>query len=187
MALPVPDIEPASFRVGDFLTWTKDLPDFPADASWVLTYTLINAAAKITITASASGTLHLVSVLPATTAGYAAGLYTWAARVTKATESYTVGEGSMLLEPNLAALTTYDGRSFARTMMEAIEAAMEGRASSLQMKMEINGRSLEYMSATDMIKWYSYYKSIVAQEAAKESITRTGIDPRRIGVRFKRV
>lgn len=187
MAIAVSQIEPSSFRVGDFLTWTKDLPDFPANASWVLTYTLINASAKITIVASASGALHLVSVLPATTAAYTAGDYTWAARVTKATESYTVGEGTMVLEPNLAALTTYDGRSFARTMLDAIQAALEGRASSLQLKMEINGRSLEYYGASDLIRWHSYYKSLVAQEAQTETLARTGINTSRIGMRFKRV
>lgn len=186
MSATVPTIEPQSFRSGDLLTWTKSLADYPASAGWSLAYTLINAAAKVTINASASGDEFLVSVPAATTAGYAAGVYQWMARVTKATEIYTVGSGSMEILPNLSALTTYDGRSHATVMLEAIEAAMEGRASVLQLKYQIGDRSIEYMSPGDLIKWRSFYKAEVAKEADAASLARTGLNRRRIGVRFAR-
>lgn len=187
MSVTVPDIEPVSFRAGDFLTWTKDLPDYPANQGWTLAYTLINATSKISITTSASGASFLVSVPASTTAAYAAGAYQRVARVTKTTEIYTVGSGTIEILPNLAALTTYDGRSHATIMLAAIEAAMQGRASSLQDEMEINGRRIRYMSAGDLITWRSFYKAEVAKEGQAASLARTGINPRRIGVRFTRV
>lgn len=179
----VPTTEPTSIRAGDFLTWLKSLTDYPANAGWVLSYTLINAALKITITASASGADHLISVPAATTANYTAGRYSWMARVTKATEIYTIDSGTVEVLPNLSALTTFDGRSHAATMVEAIEAATEGRASALQLKMEINGRSIEYMGAGDLITWLSFYRAELAKEGRAETLRRTGINRNKIGVR----
>lgn len=183
----VPTIEPQTVRAGDFITWQKTLADYPANAGWSLVYTLINGSTKLTITASASGADHLVSVAAVTSAGYAAGWYTWMARVTKGAEIYTVGVGNMQVLPNLAALTTFDGRSHARVMVEAIEAAIQGRASSVQLRLTINNRSIEYLSPGELIKWLSFYRAEVAKEAQLESIRRTGQNPRNIGVRFRRV
>ena len=182
-----PSIEPTTFRAGDFLTWSKSLSDYPANAGWVLAYTLINASTKITITAGASGADHLVSVAAATTAGYAAGNYSVMGRVTKATEIYTIFDGTIEILPNLAALATYDGRSHAKKMLEAIEAAYEGRASKTQLEMEINGRRVRELTPADLILWHTRYTSLVAQEADAESLRRTGISRKNIGVRFSRV
>lgn len=183
----VPTTEPTALRAGDLWTWLKSLADYPANAGWTLAYTLINSSSKITINASASGADHLVSVPAAMTMAYAAGSYSWMARVTKATEIYTIDEGTIEVLPNLAAATTYDGRSHAQTMVEAIEAAIEGRASALQLKMEINGRSIEYMNASDLITWLSFYRAELAKEGRAETLRRTGINRNKIGVRCVRV
>lgn len=183
----VPTTEPTTIRAGDFLSWTKSLPEHPADAGWSLTYTLINASSKITINASASGADHLVSVPAATTGSYTAANYTWMARVTKGSEVYTVDQGSLTVLPNLAALSTYDGRSHAKVMVEAIEAAIQGRASAMQLRMSINNRSIEFLSPTELIKWLSFYRAEVAKEAQLETIRKTGKNPNNIGVRCIRV
>lgn len=187
MSATVPTIEPTSLRAGDFLTWIKALSDYPATAGWTLVYTLINASAKISITTAASGADFLVSVPAATTAAYTAGTYQWMARVTKGTEIYTVATGTLDILPNLSALTVYDGRTHATIMLAAIEAAFEGRASSTQLEMEINGRRIKNFSPEEMIRWRSFYKTEVAKEADAASLARTGINRRRIGVRFARV
>ena len=174
----VPYTEPAAFRAGDLVRWTKFLSDYPANDGWTLSYTLINASIKISLTATASGAEHLVSVPAATSANYAAGAYTWMARVTKGSEVYTIGQGSLTILPNLSALMSYDGRSHAQTMVDAIEAAIQGRASALQLRMQINGRSIEYLNPTDLIKWLSYYKAQVVKDYRR---------PAKIGVRAIRV
>lgn len=130
MPYSIPDTEPTALIAGDTATWSKSLADFPASAGWALTYTLINAAGKISIAASASGDDHLVEVAPATTADWVAGRYQWLAHVTLGAARHTVGSGTMEVKPNLAAATTYDARSHARKMLEAIEAALEARATS---------------------------------------------------------
>ena len=63
----IPTTEPETITAGDSLTWKRTLADYPA-GTWTLKYRLINADGKIDITATASGTDHLVSVEPATSA-----------------------------------------------------------------------------------------------------------------------
>ncbi len=187
MSAPVPTTEPTTFRAGDLLSWTKSLADYPANDGWALTYTLINSTGKITITASASGADFSVSVPAATTAPYVPGIYQWMARVSKALEIMTVASGTIEILPNLATATTFDFRSHARTMLDAIEAAFEGRASSTQLSYSINGRTVEHLTPEQLIKWRNFYQLEVTKEAQAEQLARTGINPRRIGVRFKRV
>lgn len=187
MSATIPSTEPSSFRAGDLLAWTKSLSDFPANQGWALSYTFINATAKLTINATASGVDFAISVPAATTAAYTAGDYAWMARATKGTEISPAGQGTLTILPNLATATTFDFRSHAKTMLEAIEAAFEGKASSTQLELEINGRRIRNFSPADMIQWRNFYKMEVAKEAQAESFARTGINPRRIGVRFSRV
>lgn len=187
MAATIPTTEPSSFRAGDLLAWTKSLADYPANDGWALSYTLINASSKITINASASGADFSVSVPAATTAPYTPGIYQWMGRVSKALEILTVAVGTIEILPNLATATTFDFRSHARTMLDAIEAAFEGKASSTQLSYSINGRTVENLTPEQLITWRSFYKMEVTKEAQAEKFARTGINPRRIGVRFTRV
>ena len=67
----IPTTEPETITAGDSLTWKRTLADYPA-GTWTLKYRLINADGKIDLTATASGTDHLVSVAPDTSAVYTA-------------------------------------------------------------------------------------------------------------------
>ena len=101
MTATVPTIEPDSVVSGDTITWSRTLADYPA-GTWTLKYRLINADGKIEITATASGTDHLVSVSSETSANYATGTYTWTAWVEKTGERHTVAGGTMTVAPNIA-------------------------------------------------------------------------------------
>jgi hypothetical protein len=126
MAYTIPTTEPLSPRAGDTWQWTRSLSDYPAD-TWTLTYTAWNASAAITITASADGTDHSVSVPSATTGAYAAGRYDWTARVTDGTDTFTVASGTWQILPAVGA--AMDTRSHARVMLDGLNALLEGRAS----------------------------------------------------------
>lgn len=180
-------VEPTSFRAGDLLTWTKTLSDYPANQGWSLAYTLINATSKITINAGASGVDFSISVPAATTSAYAPAKYRWMSRVTNGTQIYSLSQGTMEILPNLAAATTFDFRSHAKIMLDAIEAAFVGKASSTQLKLEINGRLIWNYTPAELIQWRSFYKAAVIKEAQAEKLALTGINPRRMGVRLTRV
>jgi len=177
--------EPQSLRAGDTVAWTKSLSDYPASDSWVLTYTLINASTKITITASASGADHLVSVSAATSAGWTPGVYSWMGRVAKSGESYTVASGTLEILRNLAAATTYDDRSSAKKALDAVNAALESYGSKAYLQeFEINGRRQRFVSPADFMSFRSRLVAEVAREENAERI-RLGLAPRnQLAVRF---
>ena len=157
--------EPSRVTAGDTVTWLKSLSDYPATAGWVLTYTLINSATKITITATASGADHLVSVSAATSAAYTAATYTWHAAVALGSERYTVGTGSIVIAPNLAAASTYDTRSTAKRALEAVNLALESYGAKAYLQSyEIAGRKQAFSSPGDFMAFRSRLMAEVARE-----------------------
>ena len=178
-----PTIEPSSVNAGDTWRWTRSLADYPASAGWALSYTLINASAKITVNASASGDDHAVTVAAATTAGYAAGTYDWRARVSRAGEVYTVGEGRLTVR-NAFSAATFDARTHARKTLDAIEAVIEGRASSSTAEYTIAGRSLKHIPVADLLALRDKYRAEVLREDAAAAVAAGLPDRRRVFVRF---
>lgn len=165
--------------VGDTLSFTTTLADYPASAGWSLTYRLVprTSGSAIEIAASASGDDHVVSVSATTTALWTAGEYSWAAYVTKDAERHTIegwtstdgrygGGSTILLRPDPAIATSYDSRSSARKTLEAIEAVIENRATRDQQEYSIAGRSLKRTPITDLLTLRSTYKNEVAREEA---------------------
>jgi hypothetical protein len=177
--LDVPTTEPSSVTAGDTLTWSRSLADYPASTGWVLAYALVCAGQLITITASASGDEHIVSVAAATSAAYVPGTYAWQATVTKTTERYTVGTGTLTILPNLAAQGGgYDARTHAAKTLAALEAWIESHDMAVA-DYQIAGRAMRYISIPDLLKLRDAYKAEVARETAVVAGTGT-----RLVVRF---
>jgi hypothetical protein len=177
--------EPARITAGDTATWLKSLSDYPASASWVLAYTFINSTSKISITATASGVDHLVTVAAATTAAWAAGTYTWQATVTKAAERYTVATGQISIAANWAAAATLDTRSSAKRALEAINTLLEGYGSKAYMQSyEIAGRKQQFNSPGDFLAFRSKLMAEVAREDNAARLA-AGLSPKnQLFVRF---
>jgi len=170
----IPTSEPSALRAGDTWRWTKSLADYPA-TSWTLKYRFKNAAGGFEITASTSGTDYSVTVAAATTAAYTAGVYSWLAWVEGGTsEKYSVDTGIATIDPDYrsgTATAAYDDRTHARTVLDAIEAVIEGRASRDQESYEIAGRSLKRTPIADLLKMRQHYKAEVAAQDAAEKIS----------------
>ena len=132
MTAAVPTSEPTSLRAGDTWAWTRTLADYPASA-WTLTYYFRNAAAHFDVVATADGDDFAVAVAKATTATLVPGDYDWTAFVSSVTERYQVGTGRTAVLPDISNAYPHDGRSFARRMLDAIELALESRATSDQL------------------------------------------------------
>lgn len=185
-----PTIEPARIIAGDTAKWLKTLADYPASAGWVLDYTLINATGKTTITATAQGDDHLVNTAAATTAAWVAGIYDWRAKVTKASEVYTVGSGRITIAPSFG-VATLDSRTASRVMLDAVEAVMLKTASSNVQEYEIAGRRLKHYSMGELLQLRDRLRGEVAREEAAQQLANaaatgkpTGGAPGRIYVRF---
>lgn len=177
--------EPTRLTAGDTITWQKSLADYPASAGWVLSYTLINSAVKITITASASGADHLVSVAAAVSTGWATGTYTWQAVVTRAAERFTVGQGRITVAPDLVAATTYDARTSTRKALDAVNAALENYGAKAYLQSyEIAGRKQQFQTPGEFLAFRSKLQAEVAQEDNAARLA-AGLAPRnQIRVRF---
>jgi hypothetical protein len=183
MAVSIPTTEPTTVRAGDTWQWRREdlAADYPA-SSWTLKYYFRNASNKFDITASADGDAFAVTVAKATTAGRASGGYDWVASVESATQRFDIGTGRLEVKHNYALDRSFDDRSFARRMLEAIEAALLDRASSDQLDLvnaALGDRSLQRDKA-GLITLRSQFLS----EVRREEKAGKGGDGGRIVVRF---
>lgn len=175
---------PSTLFLGDSISETFTLPDYPA-STYTLTVKLIphTAGTARSITASASGDDHLVEATSGTTGAWTAGAHSWVAYVTSGTTRVNVGSGEITLRANPASATSLDGRSHARKVLEAIEAVLEGTATSDQKRVVIGDREVEKWSPVDLIKMRQAYRLEVVAEDNAARIS-AGLAPRnRIYVR----
>ena len=177
--------EPASLYVGDTINWLIAVPDYPATAGWTLKYKAVSAAGYFAITSAASGADHLVSVAMATTDDYLPGDYVLVKYVESGTERITLAELALEVKPFLSGKSAaFDNRSHAKKMLDAIEATLEGTASTDQLKLTIDGTSLERRSVADLLKLRDYYTTEYAKEQAVSAASRGQKPGNKILARF---
>lgn len=151
---------PNSLIAGDTWSWTRDLAEYPAP-TWVLTYHFSSVAGSFDAVGTADGTEHVFTVPAATSAAYKADRYRWVARATSGVLAYTVDQGWVDVVANPASRTRGDSRSHARKVLDAIEATLEGRASSDQMSISIAGRTISRISIPDLMLLRDRYRAEV--------------------------
>lgn len=182
MGYTVPTTEPATLRAGDTWQWTRgDLSDYPSD-TWTLTYYFRNATSHFNVVATADGSGYAVSVALATTAAIVPGGYDWAAFVTDGTDRYQVGSGRTEVLPDLAGAVPYDGRSFARRMLDAIESLLLGRATTDQIDLltsTLGDRSIT-RDREQLQRMREKYKA----DVSREEMAVQGVDARRVLIRY---
>ena len=178
----IPENTPSELTAGDTWRWTRDLADYPA-GTWTLTYYFENRDDRFNAVASADGTTHSVSVAAATTADHKPGRYHWIARVTDGSIVETVESGWSEVLPNPATATKRDPRSWARRTLEAVEAFLEGNATTAQASVSIGGRSISRWSLPELTAFRNQLRQEVRTEEQGEQ---AGLG-RDIRVRFGRV
>lgn len=165
-------MEPTRIVAGDTASWSTQLGDYPASSGWVLTYYLSKvaaAAAPITVTSTASGAEHLITIAATTTAGYAVGTYHWTAVVTKASERYTVGTGTLEVAPDPSA--SHDPRTHAEKCLASIETALESAVGTATVECELDGVRVR-KDRPELLKLREYYRLEVKRERGRSPITR---------------
>ena len=153
MAAEVPTAEPEKLVAGDTLKFTIDLADYRPEDGWTLSYHFLSASADLGQhdgSDNGDGT-HLINVAAATTAGWAAGRYSYRAFVSDGSDRFSVREGELVVEPDFATVTTHDGRTHARKMLDAVEALLEGKATKDQASYSVEGRALQRYSFEDLL------------------------------------
>ncbi len=183
MSLPIPTTEPITVNAGDTVQWQRTLAQYPAGTGWALSYVLINATHRISITASASGDAHVINVPAATTAAWVPGTYTWRAQVSRGPDVFTVGEGRIVVRHNFAA-ATLEARSRTRQALDAVEAFLADPQNIVASKYTIAGRSLDRVPLTELWAHGDRLRLAVMREDQARGIASDLPDQRRVYVRF---
>lgn len=149
---------PDQITAGLTLDLRVTLTAYPAP-DWELSV-ILRGPQPIDLAATADGNQHHIEVDAATTASWEAGAYWYSARVTDGTSVYQVDEGTVTVNPDLAAVSgSYDGRGHVERVLSAIEAVIEGRATKDQMRYKINNRELERTPIGDLLQLRSQYQT----------------------------
>jgi hypothetical protein len=176
---------PARFAAGDTLDKTFSLADYPATAGYTLTFFLVSKTGQIRIDAQASGSNHHLVVLSGMSSDYVPDTYAWQAVVVKPGERVSIASGRIEITPNFATATAgLDTRTHARRTLEAIEATIEGRASSDILSYQIAGRELRKIPVTELLLLRDRYRADVRAEEAVERAASGGLPKNKIFVRL---
>jgi hypothetical protein len=196
LAAAVPTTEPTQITRGTTVRWTRSLADYLASDGWRLHYALAGPTPD-TVACSATQTdLHLAELaatlasgatLPCT-ARMEPGRYYWQSYAASGAERFAIGAGefdvidSLFTRPTTG--RTYDGRSTARRIVDAIDAILSGTANLAEASISVDGRSLSNRPLAELLTTRDKFARIVEQER-KAAAVANGLDPENsIRVRF---
>lgn len=176
------ETEPTQITQGEKLEWQKTFCDHPASL-WTLQYRFRGVGPGFDADASASGDDYTVEVPIASTAGMSVGKYQWQAWVTEiadVTNKIMVGAGRVTVSRGFVASSTgnIELRSDAKIALDAINAAILGKATNDQMEYEITtpagSRKIRRVPLPDLLAARKEYAAIVARENAAERVKSGG-------------
>ena len=177
----IPTEEPKIIRAGDTVKWTRSHGDYPASESWELKYYILKDGVELTtITASADGDDHSITITAATTTAWAAGRYFFQGRFEKGSEKYTEYEGIIEVRTELAGSSGHEWRIHAEQALENIEAILLNKATADNYSYTVAGRSLSKYSWAELMDMRDRYKAELSRFNRKYGNSRPG----RIEVQF---
>lgn len=156
---------PRRITVGDTVTWDETLTEFPASASWVLSYSFTSPLAQFASAHVAVGDIHRITIV---TTDLEVGHYEYAKKITDGTSTFTLETGIHDVDPDLSADTAgVDRRSYAGITLENIEAMLQGKATKDQTSYSLNGRALSRYSIAELNEWRALLRVEVRDERQK--------------------
>tara|TARA_S200002703_G_scaffold156269_1_gene161580 strand:+ start:3559 stop:4125 length:567 start_codon:yes stop_codon:yes gene_type:complete len=171
MSTNVLDEPPKKFHAGETLCFDFSALDYSAGASWELSWYLKGDSQSSWAWGSevaANGNAFRTTVSAATTAAIGAGKYWLKGVVEKAGEKHLVYDGSMVVSPDPTLVDgSYDERSHAEKVVEALESVIEGRATRSEASYSFSGpisRTIEFSPMEDLIKARNRYRREVNNE-----------------------
>ena len=184
MAPAIPTTEPLSFSAGDTVKWTKSLNDYSVNDGWVLSYAFRGEKGdgRQDVTGTIDGDKYSMLITAQDSGLMRPGLWVWNSYVTLGSERYKVGQGSTIVEPNLA-VTNFatDLRSSKKIAYDNAREAMETFAKA---KMVIlNGRTYTSRDYSDLKKYVDDCTAAYLQEI-QSAENNSGDDSRHIYVRL---
>jgi hypothetical protein len=157
---------PATITSGDSYAITLSLAEYPAP-TWALSFALAGVDV-LSVSSTASGTSHLLTLTAAQTTALGAGLYQFRVRATSGSTVETVTTGICTVAADIGALAAGEGVSYWQCLKTAAEAALLTLVDSgaPQMVM-INGRQTMFRSPDDLRRLISECNAQLAALSAR--------------------
>lgn len=160
---------PAKITAGTSVAWAVSLADFPASSGWTLIYTLVSPSAQVSVASTPSDDLYLFEIPYTDTSAWGAGKYAWQSHIANGTERYMIGTGTVDVIADFAEATTgHDARPWHDKAIEALEAAIAGRAGKTQLTQVLpNGLQVQHLKLSEQIAALKSLKEIRARAWGK--------------------
>ena len=143
--------------------WTESLSEYPASDGWTLTlYLKHKTDPATTILSTADGDNFKFSLTADETKAFAKTDYLYQFVAVNSGEVDIVEEGEVQIGVLLNAAD--DTRSDNEIILDAIIAALKGRATREQEEIEFAGRKIKYLSLEELIEAKKYFESEVKKE-----------------------
>jgi len=171
---------PARIIAGDSLTLGIPAGDHPAAEGWTMSLVLqpIAGGTPVMVNGTDGAQEWSLVLTSAASANLVAGAHRYLIAAAKAGQRSTVTFGEVEVLPDPAATAT-DQRSAARRALDALDAVLEQRAGSADLKFVFeDGRSIEKMPHSELLRLRGHYARIVEREK------RGRAGPRRVNVRL---
>ncbi|KKL73280.1 hypothetical protein LCGC14_2076500, partial [marine sediment metagenome] len=147
------------------VTWDETLTEFPASASWVLSYSFTGPTSVFASSHVPIGADHRIAI---DTSAIEAGHFDYAKKITDGSETFTLERGFIDVDPDLSGDSVgVDRRSFAAITLENIEALLKGKATKDQSSYSLNGRALSRYSIDELNDWRAKLRVEVRDERQK--------------------
>lgn len=155
---------PNSIIAGDSLKITV-----PNASEKTCKVTISGEKTKFTKTAAVDSGSYVALFTSAETSALVAGKYAVHIGLFDGNERETLATGYMNVTADITASAS-DFRTTYEKQLDAINAALEGRATTAQDEVMINGRSIKYMNIQELIKWQNHCKNQIAREKREERL-----------------
>ncbi len=174
--------EPRKITAGNSYSWTVSSSDYPASDGWVVSYSLSNTNEQFDITSVANGDDHDATILSASSQKYVAGVYDLVGFAVLSGERKIFYSQPCEIKPDPASMN--DHRSYAKRIVDAIEATIEGKASADAQSLAINGKTLTRYPIADLLVFRDRFKREVATEDAARKLAGSNNSGGIVRVRF---
>ena len=140
---------PTTITAGDSYSITLTLADYPATVGWSLSYALAGASV-LSVTSTASGVSHVLTLSAVQTALLDAGPYSYRLRAASGALVDTIDTGAITVAADLGTLTAGEGVPYYQQLKTAAETAllnlMESNAPQM---MTVMGRQTMFRSPAE--------------------------------------
>lgn len=180
---------PLQIRQGDSASWTDGAVSGPDgtqyDSSlYTLKYQITGEKNVLLTAAVAPGSAWKTTMTTVQSAGLNPGPYAWVAQVFASGVRVTVGNGQLIVDPDLSAINgIYDSRTVAQKALADAEAALASfSASKGRIKAyTIGGRQMQFQDDASLLEIVNYWRARVVSEQFQAN----GGKNRNIRIRFQ--